>query len=166
MTHAIDFLDRVDKIIIMNKGEMASMGTYEELKNDAMFQDIIKHVAKAEDENKDESKSEKGDSSDSNEDEGVKNYMSKKGHKTVEHEEDEEFELSYQTYCDYISYCRLSFVFLFIGTLMLVIERYGFVYLEYVQITWVRSFSLTHDPDIQGIFEILVTATLVVSWEY
>ena len=155
VTHAIDFLNRVDKIIIMDKGEMASMGTYEELKNDAMFQDIIKHVAKAEDENKDESKSEKGDSSDSNEDQGVKNYMSKKGHKTVEHEEDEEFELSYQTYWDYISYCRLSFVFLFIGLLLLAFQRYANMYIEYSLVAWVESFSLTNNQDLQEVFRII-----------
>ena len=99
----------------MNKGEIASMGTYEELKNDARFQKIIKHNTNVSNENKDESKLEKDESSDSNEDTDTKNYLSKEGHKTIEQKED---EVSLRTYWNYASYCRLSLVFLFIGIFM------------------------------------------------
>ena len=139
----------------MNKGEIASMGTYEELKNDARFQKIIKHNTNVSNENKDESKLEKDESSDSNKDKPVKNYLSKEGHKTVDHEEDEEFELSYQTYLNYAFYCSLSLVFLFLSTFMIIIERLGFMYQDYLYLDWVKSFSSTNDLNYQQLSRIL-----------
>ena len=166
VTHAIDFLDRVDKIIIMHKGQIANMGTYEELKSEPRFQKIIKHITKTDDENKDENKSESSESSDSNEDKPVKNYLSKEGHKTVEHEEDEEFELSYQTYLKYASYCSLSLVFLFLSTFMIMVQRPGFMYQDYSLISWVKSFSLTNDPDYQEVFRIVGIAIFLMIWSF
>ena len=166
VTHAIDFLDRVDKIIIMSKGEIASMGTYEELKNDARFQKIIKHNTNVSNENKDESKLEKDESSDSNEDKDVKHYLSKEGHKTVDHEEDEEFEVTYSTYWSYISYCRLSLIFLFISTFMIMVQRPGFMYQDYSLVNWVKSFSLTNEPDYQEMSRIFGIAIFLMIWSF
>lgn len=53
VTHAVDFLDRVDRIIIMDHCKVKYMGTYEELKNKEEIQHIIetlKHVTEKEQE--------------------------------------------------------------------------------------------------------------------
>ena len=131
MTHAIDFLDRVDKIIIMHKGHITNMGTYDELKDDTRFKRIIRHMTKTSNEEDDKNNSENTKSPKSNKNKLAKNYLSENGHKTVDHEEDEEFELSYQTYLNYVKYCSLSLVFLLIGTFMLAVERPGMMYQDY-----------------------------------
>ena len=147
----------------MNKGEIASMGTYEELKNDARFQKIIKHNTNVSNENKDESKLEKDESSDSNEDTDTKNYLSKEGHKTIEQKED---EVSLRTYWNYASYCRLSLVFLFIGTFMCVVERPGTIYQNYLVLEWVKQFSLTNDLDYQQVLKILGISMVLMIWSF
>ena len=88
----------------MHKGQITNMGTYEELKNDSRFKRIIKHMTKTSDEKNDENMAKNDNSLESNKNKLAKNYLSENGHKTVEHEEDEEFELSYQTYLNYVKY--------------------------------------------------------------
>jgi ATP-binding cassette subfamily C (CFTR/MRP) protein 1 len=41
VTHAVDFLEDVDRIVIMDKGEIKYIGTYDELKDNEVIQHII-----------------------------------------------------------------------------------------------------------------------------
>lgn len=41
VTHAIDFLDRADHIIIMDKGSIQAQGTFAELQNHATFKEMM-----------------------------------------------------------------------------------------------------------------------------
>ena len=42
VTHAIDFLKLTDRIIIMKNGEIAAMGTYEELEENEHLKETVK----------------------------------------------------------------------------------------------------------------------------
>jgi ATP-binding cassette, subfamily C (CFTR/MRP), member 1 len=46
ITHAIDFLDQVDKIIVMEKGKILHQGSFAELKHLEYFQTILDHMRK------------------------------------------------------------------------------------------------------------------------
>eukprot|EP00345_Euplotes_harpa_P014311 CAMPEP_0168352156 /NCGR_PEP_ID=MMETSP0213-20121227/22369_1 /TAXON_ID=151035 /ORGANISM="Euplotes harpa, Strain FSP1.4" /LENGTH=926 /DNA_ID=CAMNT_0008363285 /DNA_START=845 /DNA_END=3626 /DNA_ORIENTATION=+ len=54
VTHAVDFLDRVDRIVIMKHGKIKYIGTYEELKNNDMIQHIIETLKKVSHKQQDE----------------------------------------------------------------------------------------------------------------
>ena len=41
VTHAIDFLHLVDRIILLKKGEVALMGTYQDLKDSEYLKEVI-----------------------------------------------------------------------------------------------------------------------------
>ena len=54
VTHAVDFIEKADRIVIMEKGRVKYMGTYEELQHSDEIQHIMKTIAKTaieEDEN-------------------------------------------------------------------------------------------------------------------
>ena len=42
MTHAIDFIHLADRIVILNEGNIAACGKYEELSDNEQFQNLIK----------------------------------------------------------------------------------------------------------------------------
>lgn len=42
VTHAIDFIHLADRIVILNEGEIAACGKYEELSDNEQFQNLIK----------------------------------------------------------------------------------------------------------------------------
>lgn len=46
VTHAVDFLDKVDRIVIMDKCRIKYIGTYEELKDNEVIQHIIETLKK------------------------------------------------------------------------------------------------------------------------
>jgi ATP-binding cassette subfamily C (CFTR/MRP) protein 1 len=53
VTHAIDYLDRVDRIIVMKKGEIIHCGTFDELKNEKYFQIVIEQMNKTKEKDND-----------------------------------------------------------------------------------------------------------------
>lgn len=58
VTHSVDFLDRVDKIIVMEKGEILHQGTFEELKDLEYFRTILDHMKKEDQVEEEEAKHE------------------------------------------------------------------------------------------------------------
>ena len=46
MTHAVDFIEKADRIVIMEGGKMKYMGTYEELQHSDEIQHIMETIAK------------------------------------------------------------------------------------------------------------------------
>lgn len=46
ITHAVDFLDQVDKIIVMERGKILHQGSFAELKHLEYFQTILDHMRK------------------------------------------------------------------------------------------------------------------------
>ena len=157
VTHAIDFLDRVDKIIIMDKGKIQNQGTYEELKDDEKFKQIIKHITRAEKKDAEEdAKTEESSEEDDNKE--TKNYLSKEGHKITDREEDEDYTVNWKTYLSYASFCLPALVFLLISTAMMMVERSYDMYKEYLMMDWLRKFAETNEPNYEQIFSLIKIA--------
>ena len=157
VTHAIDFLDRVDKIIIMDKGRIHNQGTYEELKDDEKFKQIIKHITRAE--KKDEEEDTKTqESSEEDESKETKNYMSTEGHKITDREEDEKFTVTWKTYVSYASFGIPALIFLLISTAMMLVERSYSMYQEYLMMDWLKKFSQNKDPNYEQMFSVVKMA--------
>ena len=87
VTHAVDFLDRVDRIIVIEKGKITLDGTFEELKHEEYFNTIVKSINK----DKKSDNDSKSDSSESEKESDIetKNYMSTVGTKIIDEEEEE-----------------------------------------------------------------------------
>ena len=88
VTHAVDFLDRVDRIVVMDKGRIALDGTFDELKDKEYFKSIIKCMNKSTNTNS-ESASDKSESDKESDIEKEKDYMSKEGTKIIDQEDEE-----------------------------------------------------------------------------
>lgn len=54
VTHAVDFIEEVDRIVIMENGSIKYIGTYEEIKHSEEIQHIIKRLAKSTNDSSDE----------------------------------------------------------------------------------------------------------------
>lgn len=69
VTHAVDFIDRVDRIIIMEAGTIKYFGTYQELQHSQEIQHIIQVLAhhSKEEENVEEKKESKYEKDEKNE---------------------------------------------------------------------------------------------------
>ena len=88
VTHAVDFLDRVDRIIVIEKGKITLDGAFEELKHEEYFNTIVKNMNK----DKKSDNERRSDSSESEKESDIekeKNFMSTKGTKITDEEEDE-----------------------------------------------------------------------------
>ena len=160
VTHAIDFLDRVDKIIIMDKGRVENQGTYEELKDDEKFQQIIKHITKTKNDGDDEE--EEKDESSEDENKETKNYMSTEGLKVTEREEDEDYTVTWKTYVSYASFCLPALIFLFISTFISIAERYLMIQNEYLGMDWLRKYIETKDPNYEKIYLVFKNAGVML----
>ncbi len=67
VTHNLSFLDRADKIVLMDKGKVAACGSFEDLKNSSQeFRELLA-AGMAEKKKKDEEEKEKGDEKDDQE---------------------------------------------------------------------------------------------------
>lgn len=40
-THSVEFLDRVDRVVVMEKGEIVMDGRFEEMKEDPFFEEVL-----------------------------------------------------------------------------------------------------------------------------
>lgn len=111
MTHAVDFLDRVDKIIVMNEGRIINQGTFEELRETDYFKIIIdqmKNTGKFDKKDGEKSESDKDESSSEDEDVTPRDYMSKEGTTITDKEEEEHIDVSIKTYLSFLFYSKKS----------------------------------------------------------
>lgn len=97
VTHAVDFLDKADRIVIMESGKVKYVGTYEELQFSDEIKLIIDTIAKTAVEEEDIDDQIIGESSDG-ESSGVKNYMSDTGTNITEDENKEVINVSWRVY--------------------------------------------------------------------
>ena len=98
VTHAVDFIDKADKIIIMENGKIKSMGTYQQLRDNDEVKDIIKKLSKSTFE--DEKEEEKSTDEDENlDDKSLKrSFMSEDGTNITEDENNEIIDVKWSIY--------------------------------------------------------------------
>ena len=121
VTHAVEFLDKVDRIIIMEKGRVKYFDTYEKLQHSDEIKHIIETLAHVsvkkttneETKENEESKEEEKETKDTKVEpvnERKKSFISEKGSKITGNENDEKNEVNWSIY---LSFFLSNFTFLF-----------------------------------------------------
>lgn len=103
VTHAVDFIDRVDRIIIMENSKIKYMGTYEELQHSDEIKHIVETLASHQIHNDDEEDAENKleevkKIEDIMQDMPAKNYLSQEGMKITVNENDESIDVGWDIY--------------------------------------------------------------------
>ena len=99
VTHAVDFIDRADRIVIMEEGRIKHIGTYDELQHSEVMKHIIDtlwHIKSGV--QVDNSSNELIDESENNEKSRSQSFVSSKGTNIIEEENNEKIEVGWDIY--------------------------------------------------------------------
>mmetsp|Transcript_42720 Transcript_42720/g.50027 ORF Transcript_42720/g.50027 Transcript_42720/m.50027 type:complete len:656 (-) Transcript_42720:1095-3062(-) len=155
VTHAVDFLDRVDRILVLEEGRITLNGSYDELKAEPYFAKIISTLQKSKSADADnESSSEKSDSDKPKTE--AKNYMSSEGTKITD--DDDKCEVTWTTYWKYLAYLKYTLVILALSMGVTVIGDLITMNNEYSVLQWVKEYSKTNDPNYSGMISLIFIA--------
>jgi ATP-binding cassette subfamily C (CFTR/MRP) protein 1 len=142
VTHAVDFLDNVDRIIVIDKGNIILNGTYSELMEHEYFQKIMNTMHKQDKKDEDENIIIADDAKEHTV-EKTKNHMNLTEKKLLEQEDDEELEVNFRTYLEYFAFCRNGLIAISISIIIMFIMRYLQMKNDYIILNWVRDFTAT-----------------------
>lgn len=118
VTHAIDYLHRVDRILVMDKSKIIFDGTFDDLKQNDYYKSVLERVKKEEGfDYRDNS-----DSSDEQEKQrtnSVGSYLSKRGRTITNDENKENSDVGFKLFFQYFTFNKLSMCLNIIGCLMM-----------------------------------------------
>lgn len=182
VTHAIDFLDKVDRILVMQNGKFIYDGTFEELKNNDYFTMILEQMNKdeglnteAEEDKEEKKESEKDEEEEENKSDSSSeellaekentpiNYMSKTG-STITFDENKEDSSSKQNmYLKYFGYNKVATIFIIFGTLFIMISRAASVGFDLYLLKWIRytARNKENNPELLSIMVLLCIVLLL-----
>jgi len=138
VTHAIDFLDKVDRIIVMDKGRIIYDGTFNELKSNDYFKLILSHMDKDDsesDEEKDSSEEEKFEKYK----DSKTNHLSENSTRITTNENEEDANVEWILYCHYLKYNKVALVFFIIGIFCMTISQTSNVAFDISLLRWINS---------------------------
>ena len=103
VTHAVDFIDRADRIIIMEEGRIKHIGSYDELQHSDEMKHIIETLSHLNSSIREENKEEINENdSDNNQNESERqSYISVEGLNITEDENDEQIEVGLKIYISF-----------------------------------------------------------------
>jgi ABC-type multidrug transport system fused ATPase/permease subunit len=105
VTHAVDFIDRVDRIIIMENGRIKYIGTYKELQHSEEIKHIIETLAHNKGSDDDDSCIDEQDEDakrvEEEKDDEVTNFLSLKGTSITEDENEEIIDVGWSIYANF-----------------------------------------------------------------
>ena len=145
VTHAIDVLDRVDRIIIVDQGQIIHQGHYDELQNSEYFRKIfesLKHDNKNNEEVKEDPnlKNERPVSKEQSKNE-TKSYMSKKEAKLTVDENKEKINVDYRMYYKFFTYSNWTLITIAFSILLIILNRFVVMLFSYYMLSWVKDIS-------------------------
>ena len=163
VTHAVDFLDSVDRIIVVDKGKIKLNGTYSELMEHNYFQKIMNTIHKIDKKNEDENSS-AADDSDGQKEKRTKNHTEVKEKKLLEQEDEEEVDASFNTYLQYFAFCKSGLGAIFVSIILMFAMRYLQMKNDYLILNWVRDFTATGNAEYGTLLFLisLVAASLIL----
>uniref|UniRef100_A0A7S3KSB4 Uncharacterized protein n=2 Tax=Euplotes crassus TaxID=5936 RepID=A0A7S3KSB4_EUPCR len=161
VTHAVDFLDRVDRIIVVEKGKIKLNGTYDELINEGYFEKVMKTITKKNKEDEDENSSASDDSCDK--EEKKKNYLSQKEKKLLEDQDDKEIEVTKSTYLQYFMYLKQGLIFMGVGIAIQAFIRMCNMRADYLLLKWVQDFTQNKVAEFEAIKYVAIYVFLMIS---
>ncbi|CAI2364263.1 unnamed protein product [Moneuplotes crassus] len=157
VTHAVDFLDRVDRIIVINKGRVILNGSYKQLENEEYFKKVMSTIYKQ------EIKSTKEESKDFDKEDEQQNYLSKKEKKLLDEDINQNTEITTETFLNYFMYLKQGLIFIIAGILIRSFIRMVNIKADYEMLTWVKEFSKSEQASMTGLYYVLLYVLLIIS---
>jgi ATP-binding cassette, subfamily C (CFTR/MRP), member 1 len=166
VTHAVDFLDRVDKILVIEKGKILHEGTFDEIKDQDYFKIIVQQQKEAEMREglnqEDEKEEENSEERKYFEKKSRKSHLSKKGTTITADENKEIAKVDFRVYWDYFTFSPLTLILFMISILGLTIRRFSSMFFDYTLLKWVKSIAETKENDAE-LFWILIGSTFLTT---
>ncbi|CAI2363221.1 unnamed protein product [Moneuplotes crassus] len=160
VTHAVDFLDRVDRVIVMEQGRVKLNGSYQQLMEHSYFRKIMQTM-EAQDKKDEEQNSSEDEDSDEVEHK-KKNYLSIKEKILLERDDDKDIDLSPSIYLQYFTYLKSGLFFILIGVGILTFVRLWTIKADYLMLKWVEEFSVTQTADSEILYTVFYVAFVVL----
>ena len=160
VTHAVDFLDRVDRIVVVHKGEIILDGSFDQLSTEPYFQKIINAMHTKEEL---EPQTPLIDYiSPNTSPQERKDYMSVENQSPLDDEEHEDCDVHLSTYLEYFNYFRPAMIIMAICFLLLILERVVKMQQDYYLLNWVKDFSSSQKIDSSILLKISGTIILCI----
>ena len=151
VTHAVEFLDRVDRIIMIDDGNIILDGTFDQIKNEPDFKVILDSMNKNKESDSSEEYKEIQEKCEENEE--IKNYLSTTGTKIIDAADEEEVEVTFKSYINYFKYLKIWVIVMTVCTGVCMLENYFTINQEHSIISWAKNLSQNNTS---GVFIILV----------
>lgn len=167
VTHAVDFLDRVDRIIVMEKGRIIHQGHFDQLKHLEYFNTILEHMKQknVKEDEKEEDKSngkngkKRNGSTTSRRSQRSNSYISHRGSTINKDENDEQIDIGWRSFIKYFFYSKWTVMMLFVVIIFILARRACNMLFSYYMLRWVKDISDTHSNDPE-LLTILIAATI------
>ncbi|CAI2364032.1 unnamed protein product [Moneuplotes crassus] len=160
VTHAVDFLDKVDRVIVMEQGRVKLNGSYQQLMEHSYFRKIM-HTMEAQDKKDEEQNSSENEDSDEV-GHKKKNYLSLKEKILLERDDDKDIDLSPSIYLQYFTYLKSGLFFILIAVGILTFVRLWTIKADYLMLKWVGEFSVTQTADSEILYTVFYVAFVVL----
>lgn len=158
VTHAIDFLDKVDRILVMEKGKIIYDGTFEELKTHNYFKMILEHMDKDEELEK--------EINESDEEQPIevidksKDHMSKVGSTITVNENEEESNVEWKLYVTYFLYNKVSLALFIFFIFALAVAQASSVAFDVYLLKWIQYASDVRESNTK-LFVLIIVFSLI-----
>ena len=158
VTHAIDFLDKVDRILVMEKGKIIYDGTFEELKTHNYFKMILEHMDKDEELEK--------EINESDEEQPIevidksKDHMSKVGSTITVNENEEESNVEWKLYVTYFLYNKVSLALFIFFIFALAVAQTSSVAFDVYLLKWIQYASDVRESNTK-LFVLIIVFSLI-----
>ena len=169
VTHAIDILDRVDTIIVLDKGQIIHQGCYQELKDVEYFKRLIEKENTKQHNREEEKIGPKINHKIAKLENMIKNVdksnLNKKGAKLNVDENKEKININYMSYYDFITYSKLTLISIILGILLVGSSRILEMLFSYYMLDWVKYISYYSSNNTSLLMNVIyiVSAIIVVS---
>ena len=168
VTHAIDILDRVDRIIVIDQGQIMHQGHYEELKNTIYFRnlfDSLHHEGKDSEEGKEDLNSDNSNKETPQKESLIENtnrdYMSKNEVKLTIDENKEEISTNYALYYNFFTYSNWTSVTLVINIILMIAYQILVMLFSYYILKWIKDISKNSSNDSSLLSKIVYTTIVL-----
>jgi len=148
VTHAVDFIDKADRIIVMESGKIKASGTYSELENNPDMKHVIETLTKksqdeASETKDEENKKDKRQKLEEVKEELTQSHLSTEGTKITDEENDEIIDVGWDIYASFFL-TRGTWIIYMIVFPLFVAYSYLIVYYTFGLGEWVQNSSVKH----------------------
>ena len=160
-THAIDILDRVDRIIVIDQGQIIHQGHYDEIKDTDYFRNTYESIGH-ENKHKEEDKI---DPINDYEEQNLKNelnktkqtYMSKREAKLTVDENKEKINVDYRIYYHFFTYSNWIVITMIFTVILIIINRFVMMLFSFYMLHWVKDISKNRSNNSSMLLDVIYT---------